>query len=147
MERGAGNLANKSCGVEIWRNRRRFRRAHLFHFRPVQGSLHGRIGAVKVITRPHVDCELLPASMYRGKGHREEHSHCVDLPQRRNWLAVERGLRAGGGSREPGALLEDVGTCGGHDLSRVAEGHRPGYDYELVPLRPHLPWTQELQLH
>eukprot|EP00959_Pyramimonas_sp_CCMP1952_P092935 1944729-Pyramimonas_sp.AAC.1 len=41
-------MVNKSCGVEIWLNRRRFRRAQLVHFWAVPHGLQGRPGAVRV---------------------------------------------------------------------------------------------------
>eukprot|EP00959_Pyramimonas_sp_CCMP1952_P460133 9479373-Pyramimonas_sp.AAC.2 len=74
---GRGSLANKSCGVEIWLNRRRFRRSHLQHFWPVQSSLHGRLGAMRVKSSQvdHSDRELLPPEVHGGQGHSALRDH------------------------------------------------------------------------
>ena len=48
-----GAMVNKSCGVEIWLNRRRLRKSQLVHFWAVPSALQGRLGAVRVRSSQH----------------------------------------------------------------------------------------------
>eukprot|EP00959_Pyramimonas_sp_CCMP1952_P281867 5891508-Pyramimonas_sp.AAC.1 len=48
-----GTLVNKSCGVKIWLNKRRFRRSQLVQFWAVPTALQGRLGVVRVRSSQH----------------------------------------------------------------------------------------------